>query len=161
MEPRFKVLGPRTPQTQLLYCAAYRNNQEYSIADPSAIRIWLENCCIYALRMDLCKSAFGTEPQIKQTQVNQFQVSNHKNSTIVITLLHTEPHQEYSIVASALRDTNMARKSLYLCIADGSVVKVHLVQEHCNSTGVTVMEARRAHSSKNETKEWSDLFRRR
>ena len=54
----------------------------------------------------------------------------------------------------------MARKSLYLCIADGSVVKVHLVQEHCNSTGVTVMEARRAHSSKNETKEWSDLFRR-
>ena len=34
----------------------------------------------------------------------------------------------------------MARKSLYLCIADGSV-KVHLVQEHCNSNGVTVMEA--------------------
>ena len=52
----------------------------------------------------------------------------------------------------------MARKSLYLCIADGSVVKVHLVQEHCNSTGVTVMEARRAHSSKNETKEWPDLL---
>ena len=54
----------------------------------------------------------------------------------------------------------MARKSLYLCIADGSVVKVHLVQEHCNSTGVTVMEARRAHSSKNKTKESSDLLRK-
>ena len=67
----------------------------------------------------------------------------------------TTPRIQYS---SALRDTNMARKSLYLCIADGSVVKVHLVQEHCNSTGVTVMEARRAHSSKNETKEWPDLL---
>ena len=34
----------------------------------------------------------------------------------------------------------------------------NLVQEHCSSTGVTVMEARRAHSSKNETEEWSDLL---
>ena len=40
----------------------------------------------------------------------------------------------------------------------GDGMSKNLVQEHCNSTGVTVMEARRAHSSKNETKESSDLL---